>query len=412
MTPEAPVAHERASRGGADRLARFPDSAETSRPAGDAAAPTSASSDPPGADRAAPPDARSLDAAGRSVARRRAIVFVGLGALLVVGMAASVATGAVRLSPSEVAGVLARALGLPGAWPDAPPQHAAVLLSIRLPRVLLGVVVGAGLAVSGAVMQGLFRNPLADPGLVGVSSGAALGAAAAIVLGASAAAPALALGPAAVALGAFGGGLATTLVVYRIATRRGAGTSVATMLLAGIAVNALCGAGVGALVLFADDGQLRDLTFWTLGSLGGATWGALAVAAPLVGAVLVAAPWLARALDAMLLGESEARHLGVHTDRVKALAIGLAALAAAAATAVAGLVGFVGLVAPHLVRLALGPAHRALLPASALAGAALLVWADLGGRLLLAPQEVPIGIVTALVGGPFFLWLLARERPA
>ena len=276
--------------------------------------------------------------------------------------------------------------------------------------MLLSVVVGAGLAVSGAVMQGLFRNPLADPGLVGVSSGAALGAATAIVLGAALGAPAAgALGPFLVAAAAFAGGLATTFVVYRIATARGR-TSVTTMLLAGIAINALCGAGVGVLVLFADDGQLRDLTFWTLGSLGGATWAALGVAAPLVGAAVVASPWLARALDALLLGEAEARHLGIRTDRVTAVAVTLSALAVAAATAVAGLIGFVGLVAPHLVRLLLGPGHRALLPGSALAGAALLVLADLAARTVLAPAEVPIGIVTAVAGAPFFLALLLRSE--
>lgn len=340
-------------------------------------------------------------------ARRARLVLGAFGVALAVGMVASVAVGAVGLSPAQVVGVLAARLGIDAgaAFTD---QQAAVLLAIRLPRVLLSVVVGAGLAVSGAVMQGLFRNPLADPGLVGVSSGAALGAAGAIVLGA-ALGVAGALAPVLVALAAFVGGLMTTFVVYRIATARGR-TSVTTMLLAGIAINALCGAGVGVLVLFADDGQLRDLTFWTLGSLGGATWGALAIAAPLVGAAVLASPWLARALDALLLGEAEARHLGIRTDRVTAIAVTLSALAVAAATAVAGLIGFVGLVAPHLVRLLLGPGHRALLPGSALAGAALLVFADLAARTLLAPAEVPIGIVTAVAGAPFFLALLLRQE--
>ncbi|MEM1055263.1 MAG: iron ABC transporter permease [Bacteroidota bacterium] len=343
--------------------------------------------------------------------RRRAVALVlgGLGVTLVGGMLASVAVGAVALSPGEVLGVFAERLGLP-VTAGVTAQQEAVLLNIRLPRVLLGVVVGAGLAVGGAVLQGLFRNPLADPGLVGVSSGAALGAAVSIVLGASVAVSAASLlGPATVAAAAFVGGLATTILVYRIATRVGR-TSVTTMLLAGIAVNALCGAAVGSLILFADDGQLRDLTFWTLGSLGGATWSSLAVAVPLVGSVLLAAPWLARALDAMLLGEAEARHLGIDTQRVKQVSVGLAALSVAAATAVSGLIGFVGLVAPHLVRLTLGPGHRALLPGAALCGATLLVLADLAARTLLAPAEIPIGIVTALVGGPFFLWLLVRNR--
>ena len=332
----------------------------------------------------------------------------GLAVALAAVAVASVGVGAVRIPPHAVLGTLGGAVGLD--WAIVTDQQAAVLLSIRLPRVLLGVLVGSGLAVSGALMQGLFRNPLADPSLVGVSSGAALGAAVAIVLASSVGVTALALGPALVAVAAFLGGLVTTVVVYRIATRGGR-TSVATMLLAGIAINALCGAGVGVLVLFADDGQLRDLTFWTLGSLGGATWGTLAIVAPLVLSVVLAAPVLARPLNALLLGEAEAGHLGVQTERVKGLVVGGAALAVGAATAAAGLVGFVGLVAPHLVRLGLGPDHRALLPASALAGALLVVAADLAARTALAPAEVPIGIVTALVGAPFFLWLLLRERP-
>lgn len=336
-----------------------------------------------------------------------------IGATALLGLAAltSAATGAVAISVPKALAIVGATLGL--AMPETlfgldlayTAQQEAVLLSIRLPRVLMGGVVGAGLAVSGAVLQGLFRNPLADPGLVGVSSGAALGAAAAIVLGAAAF-----LGAVGIAAFAFGVGLATTLIVYRIATR-GNRTSVTTMLLAGIAINALCGAAVGALVLFADDGQLRDLTFWTLGSLGGATWATLGVTTLLVGIALVASPWLARALDAMLLGESEARHLGIRTERVKKTSVALAALAAAAATAAAGLIGFVGLVAPHIVRLGLGPGHRALLPGAALTGALLLVSADLAARLLLQPVEVPIGIVTASIGAPFFLWLLLRERP-
>ena len=346
----------------------------------------------------------------RHAARTRWVM--GAAALLLVLAAlTSTATGAVAISVPKALAILGSVLGL--SMPASAlgfdlaftAQQEAVLLSIRLPRVLLGGVVGAGLAMSGAVLQGLFRNPLADPGLVGVSSGAALGAASAIVLGAAAF-----FGPVGVAVWAFGGGLATTIVVYKIATR-GRRTSVTTMLLAGIAVNALCGAGVGALVLFADDGQLRDLTFWTLGSLGGATWATLGVTTLLVGIALVASPWLARSLDAMLLGESEARHLGIRTERVKRTSVTLAALAAAAATAAAGLIGFVGLVAPHIVRLILGPGHRALLPGAALMGALLLVSADLVARLVLEPIEVPIGIVTASIGAPFFLWLLLRERP-
>lgn len=337
--------------------------------------------------------------------QRVRVVLGGFAVALGLGALASAATGAVSISPAQTLAVLAGALGLEdAAWASVTDQQRAVLLSIRLPRVALGAVVGAGLAASGAVLQGLFRNALADPALVGVSSGSALGAAVAIVLGLGV------LGPGAVAVAAFAGGLAMTAVVYQIGTHRGQ-TSVTTMLLAGIAVNALCGAGIGALILFADDGQLRDLTFWTLGSLGGATWATVGVTALSVAVALAATPWLARSLDAMLLGEAEAGHLGVRTQRVKGVAVTLAALAVAVATAAAGLIGFVGLVGPHVVRLLLGPGHRVLLPGAALAGAALVVGADLASRIVLAPQEVPIGIVTALVGAPFFLWLLLRERP-
>lgn len=336
-------------------------------------------------------------------------VTLGFSGVLVVVMLAAVGIGAVPIAPGQVLAILADRVGIALPW-DYAPQQALVLTGIRLPRVLLGVIVGAGLSVSGALMQGLFRNPLADPGLVGVSSGAALGAATMIVLGGLL--PgfiASALGPFAIAVAAFSGGLITTLVVYRLATS-GTLTSVATMLLAGIAVNALCGAGTGALVLLTDDNQLRDLTFWTLGSLGGATWQTLLITAPLIVLPILFAPRLAGALNALLLGEAEARHLGINTERVKRLVVVLTALAVGGATAVSGLIGFIGLVVPHLVRLMLGPDHRRLLPASALLGASLLVAADLLARIVIQPAEVPIGILTALAGAPFFLALLLRHE--
>jgi iron complex transport system permease protein len=283
-------------------------------------------------------------------------------------------------------------------------RQAMVLWGIRLPRVVLGVLVGAGLSVSGAAMQGLFRNPLADPALVGISSGAALGAVVTIVLGT--ALPdgwAEMAGPFLLPLAAFAGGALATLLVYRLATSGGR-TSVATMLLAGVAINAVAGAGTGLMTFLADDDQLRDLMFWTLGSLGGATWTRLAVVAPLILIGVAVTLPLARPLNALLLGEAEAGHLGIDTQRVKRRVITLAALVVGAATAVSGIIGFIGLVVPHLLRLALGPDHRLLLPGSALLGA------DLLARTVVAPAELPIGIVTALVGGPFFLWLLLRDR--
>ncbi|MEM9707544.1 MAG: iron ABC transporter permease [Pseudomonadota bacterium] len=290
------------------------------------------------------------------------------------------------------------------------PTAKVILFDIRIPRLMMGVLVGAALAVSGAVMQGLFRNPLADPGLVGVGSGAGLGAIAAIVLGASLPSGiALAIGNYLVPIAAFLGGWITTLVLYRVSTRNGK-TSVAVMLLAGIALGALAGALSGILVYRADDAQLRDLTFWGLGSLGGATWAKAFAAAPLIILSLAVAPFLARALNGLALGEAAAAHLGIPVQRMKSVAILTVASATGAAVAVSGGIGFVGIVVPHLLRIAVGPDHRYLLLNSALLGAALLVGADMISRSVIAPAELPIGIVTATLGGPFFLWILLRNR--
>ncbi|WP_026381596.1 FecCD family ABC transporter permease [Afifella pfennigii] len=290
-------------------------------------------------------------------------------------------------------------------------QHERIIIGdIRLPRAILGSLVGAALAVSGAVMQGLFRNPLADPGLVGVSAGAGLGAITVIVLGSTLLGPAIALfGIFALPLAAFFGGLLSTLILYRVATRRGQ-TSIATMLLAGIALAALAGALSGVLIFLADDAQLRDLTFWGLGSLAGATWSKIAAAGPIIVLALMATPFLARSLNALSLGEASAHHLGIPVQRMKMIAITSVAAAVGASVAVSGGIGFVGIVVPHLLRLAIGPDNRYLIPASALLGAVLLLLADAVSRTIVAPAEFPIGIVTAAVGAPFFLWILLRRR--
>jgi len=289
-------------------------------------------------------------------------------------------------------------------------RDAIILFDIRLPRLALGILVGAALAVSGAVMQGLFRNPLADPGLVGVGAGAGLGAIGAIVLGA---ALPLALrdwfGYFLVPVAAFFGGWLTTILLYRLSTHRGR-TSVAVMLLGGIAIAALAGALSGILIYLADDTQLRDLTFWGLGSLAGATWDKVAVAGPLIVLTLAASPFLAQALNALALGEGPAAHLGILVQRMKNIAILTVAAATGAAVAVSGGIGFVGIVVPHLLRLTIGPDHRWLLPNAALLGAILLILADMIARSIVAPAELPIGIVTATLGGPFFLWILMRNR--
>lgn len=336
--------------------------------------------------------------------RRRTLVAVAAlvaGAFMIA--VASLGAGAVEIGPARVLAILAGAGAGEG-------REALVVMNIRLPRLLLGLLVGAALGVSGAMMQGLFRNPLADPGLVGVSAGAGLAAAVMIVLGERYIAP-YAGGSTFLLLpvGAFVGGLATTLALYGIATREGR-TSVATMLLAGIALGALAGAFTGILAYASDDRQLRDLTFWSLGSLGGATWAKLAVVAPIILPILIATPMLARGLNALVLGEAEAYHLGIGVQRLKAMIILLVAGAVGASVAVAGVIGFVGIVVPHLLRLVIGPDHRLLLPLCAVLGGALLAGADILARTIVAPSELPIGIVTAAVGAPFFLWLLLHRN--
>lgn len=337
-------------------------------------------------------------------------VLAGLTLLMLAVALLSVSLGAIRIPPERVLAVLTG-----GGADPALARDALVVLNIRLPRTLLGLMIGAGLAVSGALMQGLFRNPLADPALVGVSSGAGFAAACIIVLGDRLLAYAGLPGPLpylALPAGAFLGGLSATLILYALATRSGR-TAVATMLLAGIALGALSGALTGLLTYASDDRQLRDLTFWSLGSLSGATWGKVAASAPLILPVLVAVPFLGRGLNALVLGEAEAFHLGIPVERLKRACIFLVAVAVGASVAGAGVIGFVGLVVPHALRLAIGPEHRLLLPASALLGGAFLVLADVVARLVAAPAELPIGIVTALVGAPVFLWLLlGRARVA
>ncbi|MCQ0971780.1 iron ABC transporter permease [Paracoccus sp. TK19116] len=285
-----------------------------------------------------------------------------------------------------------------------------VLFDIRLPRLATGILVGASLAVSGAIMQGLFRNPLADPGLLGVSAGAGLGAIAALVMGGLLPpAVAAAAGWHLVSLSAFFGGWIAMLTLYAISTRQGR-TSIATMLLAGIALAAMVGAVSGLIVYRATDDQLRDLTFWGLGSLAGASWTKLAAAAPLMLVALAASPLIARGLDGLALGEAMAAHVGIRVQRVKAAAILTAAGATGAAVAISGGIGFVGIVVPHLLRLVAGPRHRWLLINSALLGATVLVGADMISRTIIAPAELPIGIITAMIGGPFFLWVLLSNR--
>jgi iron complex transport system permease protein len=341
-----------------------------------------------------------------AITDRRMLLFAALAVLLVLVSILGLGLGATGVPASRVLAVIADAL----TGHVATGGDALIILQIRLPRLLLGLLIGAALASSGALMQGLFRNPLADPGLIGVSAGAALAAAATIVLGDRLLAPSIGALPfSALPVGAFAGGLITMVGLYLIATRGGR-TSIATMLLAGVAFDALAGAGMGLFSYLSDDRQLRDLTFWTLGSLSGATWTKVIAITPFVLPTLLAMPFLARGLNALSLGEAEAFHLGVPVQRVKAAAILLVAVAVGASVAAAGMIGFVGIVVPHVLRLMAGANHKVLLPASALLGAALLVSADTVARTIAAPAELPIGIVTAAFGAPFFLWLLLRRQ--
>jgi iron complex transport system permease protein len=283
-----------------------------------------------------------------------------------------------------------------------------VLWAIRVPRVLMACLVGMALGLSGACLQGLFRNPVASPGLLGISAGAGLAAAAYIVL----VGPALAgswamLGQMGLALAGFVGACAVGLVILRLGSRGGR-TVIAILLLAGVAIQALASAATGILVYAADEAQLRDITFWSMGSLGGASWLHIAAMAPFIVLPALLLPRFGSTLNALSLGEDTAMTLGIQVERAKLLLFGLSTLAIAAAVAFAGSIGFVGLIVPHIARKLVGPDHRVSLPASALLGALLLLLADTLARTLLAPREIPIGILTALLGAPFFLHLLRK----
>ena len=288
-------------------------------------------------------------------------------------------------------------------------QIDTILFDIRLPRILLAIFVGAVLASTGAVMQGLFRNPLADPSLIGVSSGASVGASIMIVTAGGAIQGGALVGLSLVSIGAFVGGFLATLLVYRLATS-GMGTSVTTMLLAGIAIGALAGALNSLLSYFSDNDMLRQISLWQMGNLSGASWLKVSIMGVVAVLSMSLFPRDSKALNALLLGESEARHLGINVQWVKRRLITLTALGVGVSVAVAGLVGFVGLIMPHIIRLMIGPDHRWLIPASGLAGAVLLVIADSLARVVVIPAELPTGILTAILGAPFFVILLLQQR--
>ncbi|NNC99481.1 MAG: iron ABC transporter permease [Gammaproteobacteria bacterium] len=324
-----------------------------------------------------------------------------MAALLPLSLIMALVLGSVQLPLSEVVASLT--------GNQTSSQTDTIVQRIRLPRAIMAAFIGALLAISGAVTQGLFRNPLADPSLIGVTAGASTGAALTIFFAGSWMQLQTPLGLSLVSFGAFAGGSLTVLLVYRLATSQGR-TSVATMLLAGIAITALAGGLTSLLEFFANSEMLRRISLWRMGGLDGADLNRAGMAAVFAIILLSLLPRYSTALNALLLGESEARHLGIPVQSTKIKLILLVAMGVGISVALAGSIAFVGLVVPHMIRLVLGPDHRYLLPLSALGGAILLTVADCVARLVFAPIELPVGIVTALIGAPFFISLLRHRH--
>ncbi|KDA04665.1 hemin ABC transporter permease [Microbacterium sp. CH12i] len=331
------------------------------------------------------------------------LVTIGLLVALVLTCVISLASGQYTLSPAQIIGILLHGVGIDTAWNPTNVSDAGVIFNIRLPRLVLGILVGAALSVSGVLMQAIFGNPLADAGVVGVSSGAALGAAASLTFGLTT------FGMWTTPTMAFVGGLIAVFAVYFI-SRSGGRTEVVTLLLTGIAINAIGGAGMAFLTFLGTTSTREQIIFWQLGSLNGALWPNIAVVAPLTGLGVVIALIVAHQLDLFALGERTARHLGVNVELLRIIVIITVAVLVCAAVAFAGIIGFIGLVIPHLMRMLIGPAHLPLIISSAIGGALLIAIADLVARTAVPLADMPIGMITSLVGGPFFLWLLVRTR--
>ena len=341
--------------------------------------------------------------------RNYSIIIGILFVLLIAACILSICIGAVKISASELGSIIAYRLGLSKEM-NFTTQQEAVFFTLRLPRVILGVLVGSTLAIAGATMQGLFRNPLAEPGLIGISSGASLFAVTMIVLEAKFFSfMTAAFGYYALSIAAFIGACITTFIVYRLAMRKGK-ADITTLLLAGIAINALAGSFTGLLTYVASDDQLRNITFWSMGSLGGASWKTISAILPFVLIPLIALPFFSKALNALALGESQAGHMGINVGLIKKMAIVLATLGVGASVAVSGMIGFIGLVIPHILRMAFSADNRLVIPGSAVLGAAVLVLADLIARTLDTPAELPIGILTAIIGTPVFIYIIMVER--
>jgi iron complex transport system permease protein len=338
---------------------------------------------------------------------KRGTLLISLILLLLVVTLAAVVLGASSIPfKSALAILLSPFTGLDSLYMELEITEVqrGIIWQLRLPRIAQAAIVGASLSVAGAVFQGLFRNPMADPYVLGVSSGAALGAVAAMLTGGSL----FFAGFTAVPLFAFIGGVSTIALVYYM-SRVGKVVPVMTLLLAGIAVSAFLSAVVSLLTYFAGE-KLEQIVFWMMGGVGGASWARVTAMLPYVLVGFCCIYYYAKELNVLLLGEETARHLGVNTERVKKILLATASLLVAAAVSTTGIIGFVGLVVPHFIRIAVGPDHRILLPASALLGANLLICADTLARNIIAPAELPVGIITALVGAPMFIYLLKKRK--
>ncbi len=346
---------------------------------------------------------RSTSSAAGSHRARQISLFAGLAAALLVSLLISAGTGQLAIPPLEVLGSLLNRIGI--TWLPFPETQVAdtTLWAIRFPRVIMAALVGAGLAISGLLMQAIFGNPLAEPGVIGISSGAAVGAGLSIVFGLTL------FGQWTTAVFAFATGLIATLLVYFMSRAEGR-TEVVTLVLTGIAINAIAGAAIALLTFLGDTQSREQIVFWQLGSLAGSRWTQIAIVAPVVAIGMIASYAVARKLDLLSLGERNARHLGVNVEWLRIGVIVLVALLVGASVAFVGIIAFVGLVIPHLMRMIMGPAHLPLVTASALGGALLMTLADLGARTIVPMADLPIGMLTSLVGGPFFFWLLRRTR--
>ncbi|MBI35496.1 MAG: Fe3+-siderophore ABC transporter permease [Flavobacteriales bacterium] len=338
--------------------------------------------------------------------QRVKITYISLLVLLPICIIAGTSFGAFKIEFEQCANILLNLFGADNYSDFTNPQH-NVLLYIRLPRVCLSMMIGAALAVSGAGLQGLFRNPLADPGLIGISAGAMLAASIAIIMGLQFTSGFL--GYYSISFATFLGAILTTIIVFKL-SKSNKSTNIATMLLAGIAINALAGAVTGFIIYLSDDDQLRDITFWSLGSLGGADWEKVIALIPLIILPIIMIARLAKKLDVYALGESEALCLGVNVNSLKRRLVVWVTISVGACVAIAGMIGFIGLLIPHITRLLVGPKHRNLIWISAILGALVLSISDLLCRLIVAPAELPIGILTAILGTPLFLALLIQQK--